>query len=208
MRESAKALGQLPQIIRFESSIFGPYPFDAAGSIVDDAPDLGYALETQSRPIYAFAPDLTTVVHETAHQWFGDSVSLRKWPDIWLNEGFATTPQWYYAERHGGRTAAQIVHKLQAVPASDTDFWDPPPGRPGKAENLFAPSTYVRGAIALEALRLKVGTKPVLKTLRRWATSRRYRTGNIDEFINLAEEVSGERLGGLFERWLFEPGKP
>ncbi len=200
-------LRKLPEVIHFESSIFGPYPFDVAGSIVDVA-GFAYALETQTRPTYAFVPDLTTVVHETAHQWFGDSVGLRRWPNIWLNEGFATWAQWYYAERHGGRSAAQIFRTLYRVPASDTKFWDPPSGHPGTAKNIFATSTYVRGAMALEALRLKIGTAEMLKTLRLWATGHRYGNADIDQFVALAEEVSGRDLGPLFQRWLYKRGKP
>ncbi|MBA3866797.1 MAG: M1 family metallopeptidase [Solirubrobacterales bacterium] len=207
-KRSRNALAQLPEIVRFESSIYGPYPFDAAGSVVDNAPKLGYALETQTRPIYAFAPDLTTVVHETAHQWFGDSVGLRRWPNIWLNEGFATWTEWYYAERHGGRSARQIFTKLYRVPASDTAFWEPPAGHPGQSKNLFTTSTYVRGAMTLEALRLQIGTKKMLKVLRLWATDQRHATGDIDQFTTLAEEVSGQDLKPLFRRWLDSRGKP
>jgi aminopeptidase N len=205
---SRRVLAHLPRIIHFESGLYGPYPFEAAGSMIDHAPGLGYALETQSRPIYPYVPDLTTVVHETAHQWFGDSVGLKRWPDIWLNEGFATWTEWYYAERHGGRTAAAIFHKLLRVPASNERLWNPPTGRPGSPRHLFGPSVYVRGAMTLQALREKIGTKPMLATLRRWAASHRHGSADSDEFITLAEEVSGKNLGPFFHRWLFERGKP
>jgi aminopeptidase N len=200
-------LRKLPEVIHFESEAFGPYPFDTAGSIVDVA-GFAYALETQTRPTYAFVPDLTTLVHETAHQWFGDSVGLQRWPDIWLNEGFATWTQWYYAERHSGAPAAQTFRTLYRVPATNTRFWDPPSGHPGTAKNIFATSTYVRGAMALEALRLKIGTAEMLKTLRLWATEHRYGNADIAQFIALAEEVSGRDLGPLFQRWLYKRGKP
>lgn len=205
---SRRALAHLPGIIRFESELYGPYPFAAAGSIVDYAPGLGYALETQDRPIYPEAPDLTTVVHETAHQWFGDSVGLKRWPDIWLNEGFATWTEWFYAERHGGRSAAATLAKLRRVPASDKAFWNPPSGRPGKPQHLFGTSVYVRGAMTLQALREKVGTKTMLATLRRWAASHRHASGDTAEFVELAEEVSGKDLGPFFHNWLFQRGKP
>jgi aminopeptidase N len=206
-KHSRRSLTRLPEIVNFEASVFGPYPFEAVGSIVDAA-NLEYALETQTRPIYAFAPDLTTVVHETAHQWFGDSVGLERWPDIWLNEGFATWTEWYYAERHGRRSARQTFHRLYKTPASASAFWDPPSGRPGQAKNLFSTSTYVRGGMALEALRVEIGTPKFLRLLRRWATVHRYGSATIGDFEALAERISGRRLGVFFDRWLFQPGKP
>jgi aminopeptidase N len=206
--DSAPVLSQLPEVISFESEIFGAYPFNAAGSIVDFAPELGYALETQTRPIYAFPPDLTTLVHETAHQWFGDSVGLERWPNIWLNEGFATWTEWYYAERHGGQTARGIFHRLYRVPASKTGFWDPPSGHPGTPKKLFGPSVYVRGAMTLEALRVEIGTKAMLELLQRWATGHSYASADIGQFVELAEEVSGRQLDGLFDDWLYQRGKP
>ncbi len=206
--DSRLVVETLPRVIRFESRAFGPYPFDAAGSIVDAAPKVGYALETQTRPIYAYVPDVTTLVHETAHQWFGDSVGLERWPNIWLNEGFATWTQWYYAEHHRGRSARQIFRQLHRVPASDSRFWEPPSAHPGTPKNLFGTSTYVRGAMALEAFRLEVGTADMLKTLRLWTAEHRYGSADIGEFIALAERVSGRDLGPLFQRWLYKRGKP
>ena len=198
----------LPEVIAFEGRLFGGYPFDAAGSIVDFAPGLGYALESQSRPIYAFVPDLTTLVHETAHQWFGDSVGLKRWPNIWLNEGFATWTEWYYAERHGRRSAQEIFERLLRVPASNEGFWNPPSGHPGTPAHMFGPSVYVRGAMALQALRVKIGTRAFLQVLKSWATEHRYGSADIGEFIALAEEASGRDLSRFFQRWLYARGKP
>jgi hypothetical protein len=205
---SRRVLAALPEVVGFEARLFGGYPFDSAGSIVDYAPALGYALETQSRPIYAFVPDLTTLVHETAHQWFGDAVGIETWPQIWLNEGFATWTEWYYAERHGGRSAHAIFKRLLRVPASNKGFWNPPSGRPTSAKQLFDPSIYIRGAMALQALREKIGTKPMLRLLRRWVTEHRYGNGTTAEFTLLAERVSLQDLERFFGRWLYRRGKP
>ncbi len=206
--EHQRALRAVPEAIRFFSRVYGPYPFESAGSVIDYAPSLGYALETQTRPIYAFAPDVTTVTHETAHQWFGDSVSIETWPEIWLNEGLATWSQWYYQEHHGGPPVARTFKRLYATPASDKSFWNPPSAHPGTPQHLFGSSVYARGGLAVQALRTEIGSMALLETLRRWATAHRYGNATIPEFEALAEEVSGRRLARFFERWLDEPGKP
>jgi hypothetical protein len=102
-----------PEIISFLSTIFGPYPFRDAGGVVDSI-DVGFALETQTRPVYSpgfFSTQRSgddVVVHELAHQWSGDKLRLGRWQDIWLNEGFATYAEWLWSEREGRGTAQEI----------------------------------------------------------------------------------------------------
>jgi aminopeptidase N len=206
-RGSRRALGALPQIVRFESRIFGPYPFDALGSVVDPLPVL-YALETQTRPTYTFPPGRVIVVHEMAHQWFGDSVGLTRWPEIWLNEGFATWAEWYYAERHGGRGAQRTFERFYRTPALFKGFWDPPSGHPGTPRHLFGTSVYLRGGMTLQALRGTIGTKALLTILRRWTAEHRHGNATIRQFITLAEQVSGRDLDQFFDDWLYKRGKP
>jgi len=210
-RERAKAsapLKAMPRVLRFLEGIYGPYPFDSTGSTVDHDAGVGYSLETQTRPIYDGAPDLSTLVHEQAHQWFGDSVTFRQWPEIWLAEGFATWTEWYYSERFEGPSAATIFRRLYATPASTHALWDPPPGNPGKPANLFSGSVYERGAMTLQALRETIGDEDFFRLLRAWPTLHRRANATIPQFIGLAERTSGRRLDAFFKRWLFSPGKP
>jgi aminopeptidase N len=200
-------LANEPEIVAFLSRLYGRYPFEAAGAIVDNAPDVGYALESQTKPNYDSAPDLATVVHELAHQWFGDSVSLTVWPDIWLNEGFATWSEWIYDERHGGATAAERFDEVYATPADDPFWADPPADLPGP-EVMFSDPPYSRGAATLQALREKVGDHTFFAILRTWYA--RNRDGNVTtaDFIALAEHISHRRLGRFFDVWLYRPVKP
>ncbi|MFI9169498.1 M1 family metallopeptidase [Streptomyces lincolnensis] len=209
-REAEKAapvLKQLPSVLEWESKLFGPYPFRAAGSIVDRAPNVGYALETQSRPVYSAAPDLSTLVHESAHQWFGDSVTLTSWKDIWLNEGFAVYTEWLYSEQHGGDSAQKTFDDLYARPASD-GLWAFPPGDPGSGANIFGTPVYARGAMTLHALRTAVGDPAFFRILRAWAAAHRYGHATTAQFVRLSERESGKDLDALFHTWLYTKGKP
>jgi aminopeptidase N len=210
-RESraASALAKMPAILGLFGPWFGSYPFGSTGGIVDHAPSVGYALETQTRPIYDTAPAGVTVAHELSHQWFGDSVSLRRWRQIWLNEGFATWAEWLWQEHDGGTRTTRRFHDLYASHGpGDTQFWNPPPGDPGGPQNLFDATIYIRGAMALEALREEVGTQTFLGILRDWVRDHAYGNAGIRDFIDLAESDSGRNLDHFFDVWLFQPGKP
>ncbi|MGH2951569.1 MAG: M1 family metallopeptidase, partial [Solirubrobacterales bacterium] len=100
-KRSREALRKTGRIIDLFESLFGPYPFGEVGAIVDSAGFIGYALETQTRPVYDRPPSPGLVAHEIAHQWFGNSVSPASWPEIWLNEGFATWAEWRWAAEAG-----------------------------------------------------------------------------------------------------------
>jgi aminopeptidase N len=200
------ALARTPEMIAFFTRLFGRYPFTSYGAIIDDDEDAGYALETQTRPIYSGPPGESTVAHELAHQWFGNSVSPARWQEIWLNEGFATYAEWLWDEHTGGPTADNQFDSLYARPATES-FWNPPPGDPG-AEHLFAGSVYVRGAMTLHALRRTIGDRAFFTVLRRWYAGNRDGTADTADFIALAERVSGRDLGALFDAWLYQPAKP
>jgi aminopeptidase N len=200
------SLALQPQMIDFFDDIYGPYPFTSFGAIVDDDEDAGYALETQTRPIYSGVAVESTVAHELAHQWVGNSVTPKTWRDIWLNEGFATYSEWLWTEFRGGPTAQQQFDGVYGIPADD-DFWDVPPGDPG-AEGIFDGAVYARGAATLHALREKIGDRAFFTVLRRWTVQNEDRNVSTADLIGLAERVSGRQLDGFFRAWLYEPSKP
>ncbi len=203
-----QVLDKLPAAVDFYTSLYGPYPFNAVGAIVDSAKQVGYSLETQTKPVFDRIPDEATLVHELSHMWFGDSVTLTTWPDIWLHEGFATWSEWIWSEYNGNKSAAQWFKQLYNTPAQDAAFWTPPPGAPGSPAFLFNGTIYYRGAMTLEALREKIGDPTFFTLLRTWAAQHRYGNVTTAEFITLAEQLSGIDLQHFFDVWLYQPDKP
>lgn len=204
---AAPALARLPEMTEFLQGLFGRYPFGSTGAIVDDAPEVGYALESQTKPNYDSAPDEYTVLHEQAHQWFGNSVTLTTWPEIWLNEGFATYAEWLWSEHVGEGTAQEIFDDLYAVPPTSS-LWDPAPAALPGPEVLFSAPVYLRGAMTLHALRVKVGDAAFFTILRRWYGENRDGNVTTADLIALSERVSGMELDTFFAAWLTTPGKP
>ncbi|MFF8828432.1 M1 family metallopeptidase [Streptomyces sp. NPDC015131] len=199
------------EVAEWLEEVFGPYPFNALGGYVPNVPS-GYALETQTRPFYsprqfANGSNVSVVVHELAHQWYGDSVSVHGWKDIWVNEGFARYSQWLWSEKEGEGTAQELADYVYAQHPADDPFWTVAPGDPGP-DKQFDLAVYDRGALALQALRNAIGDEDFFTLLKGWPAERAYGNAKVSDFVKYAERVSGKPLAELFDTWLYEPAKP
>jgi aminopeptidase N len=188
---------------------FGPYPFDVVGAIADnatfDGQALGFSLETQTKPVYSDVRSTSTIAHELAHQWFGDSVSVKTWDNIWLNEGFATFSQYVWDEETGVRTAHASFLADYARPAGT--FWDIIVADPQR-DTMFASAVYRRGGMTLQALREKIGDDAFFRILKTWTAKYRYGNATTKDFIALSEQISHQDLTNFFNVWLYTAGKP
>jgi aminopeptidase N len=215
-QRSMALLRRTPDILTWLEGELGDYPFSTAGGLTTSLP-VGFALENQTRPTYPAMGDGTnavlTVVHELAHQWFGDSVALRRWRDIWLNEGAATWFEWRWTEATTGASAADRLRASYDAIGADDGFWrgvvaDPCARGVGCVSRIFATFVYERGGMALQALRNRIGDAAFSTLLRRWVSERAGGHGTTPEFEALAEEVSGLELDGFFDAWLHTGSKP
>ena len=193
------------------SNTFGPYPFDSTGAIADNATyngqPLGFSLETQTRPVYSAVRSTSTIAHELAHMWFGDSVSVANWQHIWLNEGFASYAQYLWAEHLGGPSPHdQFVAEFNSIPATST-FWASQIADPQR-DTMFQRAVYRRGAMTLQALRDKIGDDAFFRVLRTWTAQHFQGIATTAQFIALSEQISGQDLGNFFQVWLYTPSKP
>jgi aminopeptidase N len=216
------SLDQIPAQMNFIGGLYGPYPFDSTGAVADRAAGVGYALEVQGKPHFAGGftsgnPSIGagTLLHELAHQWFGNSVTLATWADIWFNEGWANWTEWYWDfQTQGGDDPAAIVADLYAS-TPDEDWATAPAILDGDPASLFSFfPTYQRGAMTVEGYREIVGDQRFFAFAR--ALMSNHRHGNISTatFIAEAKQASGltgaklDLLDQYFQQWLYGVVKP
>lgn len=199
-QRSRDAGERLPEILRFLSSTFGPYPFEAAGGIFLGT-SIGFALELQTRPVYPPVGGPEVIVHEQAHQWFGDAVTVRRWADICLNECLASYAQWLWRERVDGTDLDELYRDEVARVDFGPKLYDMGAG------NEFR-GVYTKGPVAIHALRRQLGDRVFDAVLKGWV--QRHSGGNASwpEFEAYVEEVSGQRLGGFFDAWFRATERP
>jgi aminopeptidase N len=180
----------------------GTYPFTSTGGLVTGL-DVGFALENQTRPTYGSWIYPGVVVHELAHQWFGDSVAVRRWRDIWINEGFATFAEAAYDAAHGGPSIATWLDRAYQSRCHQTSsaFWSLDLADPGAA-NIFHEAVYDRGAMVLGALQNRIGATALRGLLRAWVAAHHDGNASVAQFEALAASRTGLDLDGFFDAWL------
>lgn len=214
VKASAEVLARIPEVVEWAELNFGPYPFSSTGAIVDREGDAGYALETQNRPVFPGAPGIGLLVHELAHQWYGNSVTPESWRDMWLNEGFATYAEWLWDEDHGGDSAQDVFDALYEGDYFDSEaeeaaVWAFPPAEPSSAAHLSDSPVYERGAMVLHKVRQTVGDEIFYEILRGWAGAHRHGNADTADFTAYVEKKApGEDFSGIWAEWLYGEGKP
>jgi aminopeptidase N len=199
--------------VSFFSSHVGPFPYQKLANV--EAAGMGGGMEHASAIFYGERavtgqPAYGLVAHETAHQWFGDSVTEKDWDDVWLSEGFATYFALLATEHYDGRDAfvAGLKRSREQVFATEKRL-------PGVAVVQDKPwkgipngIVYQKGGWTLHVLRGQVGTEKFWAGIRAYYKRYRDRNASTDDFRKVMEEASGQDLVWFFRQWVFRAGTP
>ena len=210
-REFDHDFGRQPQMMKLFVKLFGPYPLADGYTVVVTDDDLEIPLEAQGISIFGAnhcdgrRGSERLVAHELAHQWFGNSVTAQRWRHIWLHEGFACYAEWLWSDHCGERSAddwARHYHRRLVDSPQDLVLADPGP------QDMFDDRVYKRGALALHALRRRIGDDSFFALLREWTSRYRHASVVTDDFIALAAQYTEDSLRPLWAAWLYSAEVP
>ncbi|WP_442929036.1 M1 family metallopeptidase [Mycobacterium sp. MS1601] len=203
--------GRQSQMMTLFVKLFGEYPLDSGYTVVVTDDDLEIPLEAQGLSVFGAnhcdgkRSDERLIAHELAHQWFGNSVTARRWRDIWLHEGFACYAEWLWSQESGGPSANECARRYhQRLKSSPQNLLLSDPG----PRDMFDDRVYKRGALLLHALRKRIGDKNFFALLQNWTTRYRHSTVVTDDFTGLAANYSDQSLRPLWQAWLYSTAVP
>jgi aminopeptidase N len=210
--DSAACAAYLPTVrsmMAALSGLFGPYPFDKYG--MTGVVPFGYGgmehqtITTLNRYVET---DEKVVVHELAHQWWGDLVTCGTWKDVWLNESFATYAEALWQETRGGRPALRrYMH--DELEHFFFGSWQGGPYDPeGQGFNLFDDVVYSKGAWVLHTLRGVIGDSLFFRSLARYRAAYAGGSAVTDNFRSVVDSVTGRSMESFFDQWVYGKGWP
>ncbi len=203
---------QAPKILEVFARRFGEYPFIRDKYWVAEAPYLGMEHQT----VVAYGADFKDnaygfdelLLHETAHEWWGNSVTAADWADFWLHEGFATYSEAVYVnDTRGLKDYLRYMDRLRHRISNRKPLVQ---GRDLTAARAYTGDIYNKGAWVLHMLRHILGDETFWPVLRGFATDSRfqYRTVTTQDWENYVQEVTGRDLGWFWDRYLRQAGLP
>ena len=210
--DTQKVTAFLPTVVRMVGALsgrFGPYPFEKYGmtAIVPFAYG-GMEHMTITTLNEFLSVDENTVVHELAHQWWGDLVTCASWLDIWLNEGFASYCEALWAEEKGGPGALRDYLSTQFsgfnLASWQGAVYDPA----GQGFNLFDAVVYTKAAWVLHALRGVVGDSTFFHILGAYRARFEEGSATTAQFAGIVDSVTGTSMEWFFEQWIYGSGWP
>jgi aminopeptidase N len=203
-------------IVEWMSALIGPFPYEklahVQSSTIYGGMENASAIFYDEKLFRDRAMSVELIAHETAHQWFGDAVTEREWPHLWLSEGFATYFSALWTERSQGADAfrAQMM-ATRAQILADTTAVTRRPVIDTVETNLTAllnVNSYQKGGWTLHMLRRIVGDSAFFRGLRQYYAANRHGNALTDDFRRAVEATSGQRLDWFFDQWLRKPGYP
>ena len=197
-------LAKQQAMLDYFETVFGPYPFEDYQVVVHEDP-LEIPLEAQGLSIFGvnhLHNSERLIAHELAHQWFGNSLGIAQWEDIWLNEGFACYAEWLWADFAGRKPVDVSVreHYAKITPMRFT-LADPGP------RDMFDDRVYKRGAITLHALRRSVGDETFFAAVRDYVTTNAHGVVETFDLVN-AFKRHGADISPILKAWTQQPELP
>ncbi len=203
--QTRAAFEPVPEMLAFLEELIGPYPFDTYGVVALTEPT-SWALETQTLSTFGSnRPPEFVVLHELAHEWFGNSVSPATWQDIWLNEGFAVYLSRMWEEFKGDPETFSRQMNLDYDALDRAQVGPPIPEEP---RDMFTQAVYDRGGWTLHALRLTVGDETFREILQTYYDRFKYSTASTADFLEVVREIGGTEAADITEAWLTNPELP
>ena len=204
------------KVLKFYSDNIGPFSYEKLANIQSNSVSGG--MEAASAILYSDNSVVgdrnvrwrNVVIHEIAHQWFGNSVTQYDWDDVWLSEGFATYFTLLFIEHEYGRE--EFVKGLESSQKSVDSFYDKNPkyqivhDNLKNMKNVTSSQTYQKGSWILHMLRGFLGNEVFWEGIKVYYNKYRDLNATTSDFKNIMEDVSNKDLNLFFDQWLYNPG--